>query len=46
MWYNPDMMENRQRVVFLAGAAILNEDLVSASIFDNGIDFLDGTVEE
>ena len=34
MWYNPDEMENRQRVVFLAGTAIADADLVSAHIFD------------
>ncbi len=46
MWYNPDEMENRQRVVFLAGAAIVDDDLVSASIFDYGVDFTDATIEE
>ena len=34
MWYNPDEMENRQRVVFLAGTAIADSELVSAYIFD------------
>ncbi|MBP3482790.1 MAG: hypothetical protein J6K28_05295 [Alistipes sp.] len=29
MWYNPDAMENRQRAVFLAGADIIDPDLVS-----------------
>lgn len=29
MWYNPDMMENRQRAVFMAGCDILDEDLLS-----------------
>ena len=38
MWYNPDEMENRQRVVFLAGATIADNNLVSASIFDAGVD--------
>ncbi len=37
MWYNPDEMENRQRVVFLAGTAIVDADLISAYIFDNGV---------
>jgi hypothetical protein len=37
MWYNPDEMENRQRVVFLAGTAIADGDLISAYIFDNGV---------
>jgi hypothetical protein len=30
MWYNPDMMENRQRAVFLAGADIIDQRLISA----------------
>jgi hypothetical protein len=29
MWYNPDMMENRQRAVFLAAADFIDFDLVS-----------------
>ncbi len=29
MWYNPDMMENRQRAVFMAGADYLLPELVS-----------------
>ncbi|MBQ9137086.1 MAG: hypothetical protein IJX65_00430 [Alistipes sp.] len=29
MWYNPDQMENRQRAVFLAGAEIIDEKLIS-----------------
>ena len=29
MWYNPDMMENRQRAVFLAGTAVIDPELVS-----------------
>ena len=37
MWYNPDEMENRQRVVFLAGATIVDSSLVSATIYDNGV---------
>ena len=28
MWYNPDEMENRQRVCFLAGTEILDDELV------------------
>ena len=39
MWYNPDEMENRQRVVFLAGATIADGNLVSAIIFNAGVDF-------
>ncbi len=46
MWYNPDEMENRQRVVFLAGTAIVDDSLVSALIFDQGVDFIDGDIEE
>ena len=30
MWYNPDEMENRQRATFLAGTAIIDDNLVSA----------------
>ena len=37
MWYNPDEMENRQRVVFLAGTAVVDESLVSGKIFDGSI---------
>jgi hypothetical protein len=29
MWYNPDEMENRQRAVFLAGAEVIDQNLVS-----------------
>ena len=29
MWYNPDLMENRQRAIFMAGCEILDEKLVS-----------------
>ena len=37
MWYNPDEMENRQRVVFLANTAIADAELISAHIFDGGV---------
>jgi hypothetical protein len=37
MWYNPDEMENRQRVVFLAGTAIADSQLLSAHIFNQGV---------
>ena len=37
MWYNPDEMENRQRVVFLAGTAIADSNLISAYIYDKGV---------
>ncbi|MBQ5647948.1 MAG: hypothetical protein IIV16_02355 [Alistipes sp.] len=39
MWYNPDEMENRQRVVFLAGTAVADKALVSAHIFDGELSF-------
>ncbi|MEG0789002.1 MAG: hypothetical protein RSB23_05350 [Alistipes sp.] len=29
MWYNPDLMENRQRAVFMAGCDVLDEELIS-----------------
>ncbi len=29
MWYNPDEMENRQRAIFAAGCAIVDESLIS-----------------
>lgn len=29
MWYNPDLMENRQRATFMAGCDILDEQLVT-----------------
>ena len=29
MWYNPDMMENRQRAVFMAGCAVLDDNSVT-----------------
>ena len=28
MWYNPDVMENRQRAIFMAGTEILDETLM------------------
>ena len=34
MWYNPDEMENRQRVVFLAGTMLVDEFLVSGNIYN------------
>ncbi len=34
MWYNPDEMENRQRVVFLAGTAVVDAGLVSGCVYD------------
>ncbi len=33
MWYNPDVMENRQRAIFMAGAEILDENLMVVGIF-------------
>lgn len=29
MWYNPDLMENRQRAVFMAGCEVLDETMIS-----------------
>jgi hypothetical protein len=29
MWYNPDVMENRQRAVFMAGCLLLDEKLIT-----------------
>ncbi len=29
MWYNPDLMENRQRAVFMAGCDVLDETLMA-----------------
>ena len=34
MWYNPDEMENRQRAVFLAGADIIDFNLISICYSD------------
>lgn len=34
MWYNPDEMENRQRVVFLAGTTIVDPNLIAGCIYD------------
>lgn len=33
MWYNPDVMENRQRAIFMAGAEILDENLMVVGLF-------------
>lgn len=41
MWYNPDEMENRQRVVFLAGTTVVDEALLSGTIYNGGIYFTD-----
>lgn len=45
MWYNPDEMENRQRVVFLAGTAVLDNDLLAGAIYDEGITLTDYAAE-
>ena len=29
MWYTPDLMENRQRAVFMAGCDVLDETLMT-----------------
>ena len=33
MWYNPDVMENRQRAIFMAGTEILDENLMVVAFF-------------
>lgn len=40
MWYNPDEMENRQRVVFLAGTAVLDKDIVSGCLYESTLTLL------
>ena len=40
MWYNPDEMENRQRVVFLIGAAIVDPMLISGHIYNQGVSLI------
>ena len=40
MWYNPDEMENRQRVVFLIGAAIVDPMLLSGHIYNQGVSLI------
>ena len=39
MWYNPDEMENRQRVVFLAGTAIADYSLIPGSVYNKFFEF-------
>ena len=39
MWYNPDEMENRQRVVFLAGAMLVDDHLLSGGIYNTPLIF-------
>ncbi|MDL2319900.1 hypothetical protein LJC45_02070 [Alistipes sp. OttesenSCG-928-B03] len=34
MWYNPDLMENRQRAVFMAGCDYLLPELISFAVLD------------
>lgn len=34
MWYNPDEMENRQRAIFMVGAEILDENLLTIGKFE------------
>lgn len=31
MWYNPDLMENRQRATFMAGCEVLDERILSVA---------------
>jgi hypothetical protein len=42
MWYNPDLMENRQRAIFMAGCDYLLPELVSCAV---GLPLSDVTVE-
>ena len=35
MWYNPDLMENRQRAIFMAGCDYLLPELVSLGYASN-----------
>lgn len=39
MWYNPDEMENRQRVVFLAGTMLVDDLLIAGNIYNEGVAF-------
>ena len=39
MWYNPDEMENRQRVVFLAGTMLVDDLLIAGGIYNDGVSF-------
>ena len=45
MWYNPDEMENRQRVVFLAGTTVLDDNLIAGYIFDSSVTLTDYAAE-
>ena len=40
MWYNPDEMENRQRVVFLIGTAIVDTKLLGGFVFNEGVSLI------
>ena len=39
MWYNPDEMENRQRVVFLAGTMLVDDLLIAGYIYHSALSF-------
>lgn len=39
MWYNPDEMENRQRVVFLAGTMLVDDRLIAGAIYHSPLSF-------
>jgi hypothetical protein len=40
MWYNPDEMENRQRVVFLIGTAVVDEKLLAGFLYNEGVSLI------
>jgi hypothetical protein len=40
MWYNPDEMENRQRVVFLIGTALVDDTLLAGFIYNAGVSLI------
>jgi hypothetical protein len=56
MWYNPDLMENRQRAIFMAGCDYLLPELVTVAVgvpfshmwtdYDNGIYYIQVTHDE
>jgi hypothetical protein len=40
MWYNPDEMENRQRVVFLIGTALVDDTLLAGFVYNAGVSLI------
>lgn len=43
MWYNPDVMENRQRAIFMAGCDFLFPELITAAF---GVEITDINIEK